>query len=131
MKRAHGFTVIELLVAIVFLAAASLILFSQRQDLVASQRDETRKAAVNAMYYSLEEVFYAKNGHYPSKIDENNLSSMDPTLFTDPSGNAINTSSSNYRYEPTNCSLDGKCKSYTLCGLLEKEVDYVKNSRHS
>lgn len=131
MKRAHGFTVIELLVAIVFLAAASLILFSQRQNLIAGQRDETRKTAINAMYYSLEKVFYAKNGFYPSKISDNNLSSMDPTLFTDPDGDAINTSNSDYRYEPTGCSLDGKCKSYTLRGLLEKEANYIKTSRQN
>lgn len=130
MKHSQGFTVIELVVAIVFLAATSLILFSQRQSLVATQRDETRKTAINAMYYSLEEVFYAKNGYYPNKIDENNLSSMDPTLFTDPKGDAMNTGASDYRYEPTNCSLEGKCKSYSLRGLLEKEADFVKKSRH-
>lgn len=130
MKRSAGFTVIEIIVAIVFLAAASVILFSQRQALMATQRDDTRKTAVNAMYYSLEEVFYAKNNYYPSKIDENNLSSMDPTLFTDPDGNAINSSDSSYRYEPINCDLAGKCKSYTLRGLLEREGDYIKKSRH-
>lgn len=130
MKRAAGFTVIELLVATVFLAVAGVILFGQRQNLVATQRDDARKTAINAMYYSLEEVFYAKNGFYPSKIDESNLSSMDPNLFTDPDGNTINSGSSDYRYEPTNCSLDGKCKSYSLRGLLEKEADYVKKSRH-
>lgn len=130
MKRSAGFTVIELIVAIIFLAAASVILFSQRQSLVATQRDDTRKTAINAMYYSLEEVFYAKNGYYPSKIDETNLSSMDPTLFTDPDGQAINTSTSDYRYEPTNCDISGKCQSYSLRGLLEKEADYVKKSRH-
>ena len=129
MKRAHGFTVIELLVAVVFLGAASVILFTQRQGLVTTQRDDARKVAVNAMYYSLEEVFHAKNGYYPSKINDTNLSSMDPTLFTDPDGDAINTGESDYRYEPTNCSIDGKCKSYTLRGLLEKEADYVKKSR--
>lgn len=129
MKRAHGFTVIELLVAIVFLGAASVILFTQRQALMTTQRDDTRKVAINAMYYSLEEVFHAKNGYYPNKIDDTNLSSMDPTLFTDPDGDAINTSASDYRYEPTNCDINGKCKSYTLRGLLEKEADYVKKSR--
>jgi type II secretory pathway pseudopilin PulG len=129
MKRAHGFTVIELLVAIVFLGAASAILFTQRQGLMTTQRDDTRKVAINAIYYSLEEVFHAKNGYYPSKIDDTNLSSMDPTLFTDPDGDAINTGASDYRYEPTNCDIDGKCKSYTLRGLLEKEADYVKKSR--
>lgn len=129
MKRTAGFTVIELIVAIVFLATASLILLQQRQSLLATQRDDTRKTAVNAMYYSLEEVFHAKNGYYPSKIDESNLTSMDPTLFTDPDGDAINTGASDYRYEPTDCDINGKCKSYSLRALLEKEADYVKENR--
>ena len=131
MKRADGFTVIEMIIAILFVAGAAAILFVQRQNLVATQRDDTRKTAVNAMYYSLEEVFYAKNGYYPDRISDANLASMDPSLFTDPDGHAINTGDSDYRYEPTGCSLDGKCKGYTLRALLEKEADYTKTSRHN
>ena len=43
-------------------------------------RDEQRKEALNAMYYALEEGFYAKNGYYPEKISEENLTVMDPSL---------------------------------------------------
>lgn len=130
MKYSKGFTIIELLVTIVFLGAATVILFTQRNNLMATQRDGDRKTAINAMYYNLEEVFYAKNGYYPSKIDETNLTAMDPALFTDPDGNKINTSSVDYRYEATNCGTDNKCRSYTLRGLLEKEADFVKTSKH-
>jgi Tfp pilus assembly protein PilE len=131
MKRSTGFTVIELLVAVLFLASASAILFTQRTNLVAIQRDTTRKTAINAMYYSLEEVYYpAHNNSYPAKLDKATLPSVDPALFTDPNGKTLGDSSSNYRYEGTNCSTDGVCKSYTLRALLEKEADYVKTSRH-
>jgi type II secretory pathway pseudopilin PulG len=131
MKRTQGFTVIELIVAIVFLAVATTLLFIQKNNIEAAQRDTDRKTAINAMYYNLEEVFYAKNGYYPSKIDSKTLRAMDPELFTDPDGFKMNDDSdAEYRYDGTNCTND-KCKSYTLRADLEKEDDYVKTSRNS
>ena len=74
MKRTQsGFTVIELIIVIVFLSAATILLLIQRGNLEAADRDDKRKTAINAMYYNLEEVFYAKNGYYPATIDEKNL----------------------------------------------------------
>lgn len=131
MKRPTGFTVIEIIVAILFLASATVILFTQRNSLMATERDTTRKTAVNAMYYSLEEVyFHAHNDTYPNKLDSSVLPSVDPSLFTDPNGKAIGDGASNYRYEPTNCTTDGTCKSYTLRATMEREADYTKTSRH-
>lgn len=130
MKRTSGFTVIELVVAILFLALVATILFVQRNTLAGTQRDTQRKAAVNAMYYNLEEVFFEKNGYYPAKIDSNTLRAMDPNLFTDPHGVTMNESASSYRYEGTNCDND-KCKSYSLRADLEKEADYVKTNRNN
>lgn len=130
MKRNSGFTVIELIVTIAFLLAAATILFIQKNNLGAGTRDTQRKTAINAMYYNLEEVFYVKNGYYPSKIDSKTLRAMDPTLFTDPDGVKMNETDANYRYEGTNCDND-KCKSYTLRADLEKEADYVKTSRNN
>lgn len=130
MKRTTGFTVIEIIVAILFLASATAILFTQRQNLVATQRDASRKTAINAMYYSLEEVYYKAHNAYPNKLTAETLPSVDPALFTDPRGNKLGDSASSYRYEPTNCSTDGSCKSYSLRALMEKEGDYVKTSRH-
>jgi type II secretory pathway pseudopilin PulG len=131
MKRTQqGFTVIELIVAIVFLAAATTLLFIQKSNLEATQRDSSRKTAVNAMYYNLEEVFFTKNGYYPSKVDSKTLRAMDPALFTDPNGFKMNDDpESAYRYDGTNCTND-KCKSYTLRADLEKEDDYVKTNRN-
>jgi Tfp pilus assembly protein PilE len=130
MKRSQGFTVIEVIVVAVFLGLATVLLLMQRSDLAASQRDNQRKTAINAMYYNLEEVYYAKNGYYPSKIDENTLVAMDPDLFTDPKGATINEAEAEYHYDASNCQ-DNKCKSYKLTAEMEKEATYVKKSRNN
>jgi len=130
MKRSQGFTVIEIIVVILFLATASILLFIQRGNLAAQQRDTQRKTAINAMHYNLEEVFYAKNGYYPAKIDSTTLTAMDPSLFTDPDGTAMNAQWSEYHYTTSNCDND-KCKSYKLSADLEKEATYTKTSRNS
>lgn len=126
-KHSRGFTVIELIVIVVILGAASLLFFVQKGNVEVTARDAQRKTAINAMYYSLEEVFYKANGFYPSTISATNLPSVDPTLFNDPSGVALGTSGSNYRYDPTNCN-NNECKSYTLRTTLENEADYIKTS---
>jgi len=129
MKHQRGFTVIEIVVAIVFVGAAALLLLLQKGNLEAAERDESRKVAVNAMYYNLEEVFYEKNGFYPSKIDSKTLRAMDPALFTDPRGVKMGDEGANYRYEGLNCNNDS-CKSYKLSSTMEKEAEYVKTSRN-
>lgn len=93
------------------------------------ERDENRKAAINAMYYALEEGFYAKNHYYPESISEENLPFIDPTLWTDPSGINLGSEGSSYSYEPANC-LNGKCKEYALKANLEKETTYIKYNRN-
>jgi len=129
MKQSRGFTVIELLIVIVLLGTATIIFFAQKNGIETGARDNERKVAINAMYYSLEEVFYAKNGYYPATLDATTLPSIDPDLFIDPSNNRIGESASTYRYEPTNC-VDNKCAGYTIRTTLENEADFVKNSRH-
>lgn len=129
MKRTQGFTVIELIVVILFLATATTLLLVQKNNLSATDRDSQRKIAINAMYYNLEEVYYPKNGYYPATIDSKTLRAMDPTLFTDPSGIKMNDTGAEYRYDGTNCS-NNQCKGYTLRASLEKEADYVKTSRN-
>lgn len=129
MKRSSGFTVIEIIVVIVFLGAATWLLLMQKGNLQASQRDQTRKTAINAMYYNLEEVFYEKNGYYPATIDSKTLRAMDPDLFTDPDGVKLGDTDSNYRYESTNCENE-KCKSYKLSSTMEREATYEKTNRN-
>jgi hypothetical protein len=81
------------------------------------------------MYYSLEEVFFKTHGYYPRTIDSKTLPSVDPDLFADPQGVKIGESTSNYRYETSNCDGD-QCKNYTLRTTLENEADFVKKSRN-
>lgn len=129
MKRESGFTVVEIIAVIVFLGLVATLLLIQRNNLVATQRDNDRKTAINAMYFNLEEVFYSKNKFYPSKIDSQTLPAMDPALFTDPDGTKMNESTSDYRYEGTDCD-NNACKSYSLRADLEREADYIKTSRN-
>ena len=128
MKHSKGFTVIELIVVIVIVGVTATLLFIQKNNLAAIQRDDDRKIAINAMYYNLEEVFFEKNGYYPSTIDSKTLRAMDPELFTDPYGIKLGEQDSDYRYEPTGCD-NTKCTGYSLRSPLEKEADYVKTNR--
>ena len=124
----RGFTIIELLFIIVLLTAASVLFFVQKNNLEVASSDETRKTSINAMYYSLEEVYFKDKGYYPQTINETVLPSVDPTLFKDPAGVKIGESTSDYRYEAYNCT-DDHCKSYSLRAALQNEADYVKTNR--
>ena len=129
-NKSRGFTIIELIFIIVIIGAASIIFFIQKSNLQTVANDGTRKTAINAIYYSLEEVFYQNNKYYPQTISSDNLKSVDPTLFTDPDGVMLGTAGSDYLYSPANCS-DNQCKSYTLKAILEKEADFIKTSRNN
>ena len=124
-----AFTVPELLVVCAFASLLLVLFFIQKSNVDAMSRDEKRKTAINAMYYALEESFYAQNKYYPESISEDVLTVIDPELFTDPNGLYINTDLSSYSYEATNCK-DSKCKSYTLRAELEKEDSYIKRNRN-
>ena len=125
-----GFTILELIIVCVFASLILIFFFIQKNNVDAMNRDDQRKTAINAMFYSLEEAFYTKNGYYPETISEENLKSMDPQLFTDPSGVNIGSENCNYSYEPANCK-DGKCKAYTLRATLEKEDTFIKRNRNN
>ena len=127
MKNSRGFTVIELLVVALILALAGFLVFSQKQDMQVAWDDKHRKTAINAMYYSLEESFFKSNQYYPTKIDESVLTTVDPDLFTDPSGIKLGEAQSDYRYEASGC-IDGKCRGYRLSASLQNEADYIKNN---
>lgn len=131
MKRHNsGFTVIELIVIIAFLGLVSVLFFNQKSDVEKSTRDEQRKTAINAMYYSLEESYYTTHKHYPQKLSADKLPTMDGELLKDPEGNLIGTAESDYRYDSINCNDAGECASYKLSANLENEADYTKDSRH-
>lgn len=131
IRRDSGFTVIELIAVTLLIAAASILFFVQKNNVQIAARDEVRKTAINAIYYNLEEVFYAKNQFYPPILEAKDLPAMDPELLKDTNGTEINDDEaySEYQYEPENCEND-KCKSYTLRVALQNENEYVKKSRH-
>jgi len=86
MKSSRGFTVIELVIVVAFFAAASVLFFVQKNHVEVAARDDARKTAINAMYYSLEEVYYKQHNAYPRTINSEILPSVDPNLFKDPNG---------------------------------------------
>jgi type II secretory pathway pseudopilin PulG len=135
-----GFTVAELVIAILILIILTTFFIIQRQELLSAQRDDARKTAINAMYYDLTEVFYAQNKYYPDTISRSNLTAMDPTLFTDPDGytlsgdacksgdNAADSSFCNYHYQASDCNSSGQCQAFTMAADMETETAYTKNS---
>lgn len=128
MNQTRGFTVVEMIVAILFLIFAGSLFVVQKRGIEAANRDNQRKVAINAMYYNLEELFFPAQNAYPRTISPANLKAMDPDLFKDPNGVALGESGSNYRYEGTDCTGD-LCKGYSLRADLEREGDFVKTPR--
>lgn len=113
-----------------FLVVAGSVFFVQKRDVAAAGRDVQRKAAVNTIYYSLEEVYYRDNQHYPRLLSAALLPSVDPAAFKDLAGVAIGAANSEYRYEPTGCDGDA-CKGYTISATLEKESEFIRHSRNN
>ena len=129
MKTRQGFTIFEVIVVLLIVGIGTILFFLQKMNIDAMNRDSDRKVAINAMYFNLEEDYYARNNYYPENIGPDELKAMDPNLFTDPIGLIINTDGSSYSYEPSNC-VDGKCKSYILRAVLEKEDIFIRQSRN-
>jgi type II secretory pathway pseudopilin PulG len=129
MKQ-RGFTVIELLALIAILIIVGTVFWTQKTSIETSAHDDKRKTAVNALHYSLEEVYYPANKHYPKTLSASTLPSVDPALFKDPQGVEIGKAESDFAYEGKDCDGDA-CKSYSLRTKLDNEADYVKDSRNS
>lgn len=128
MKHSAGFTVVELLVALVFLGFVAGIAYSQQQALEIVHRDQQRKVAINAIYYNLEEVVKPTLGGYPRVLAANQLKAMDAALLADPQGNKLGEPDSDYRYEPTGCNGGDLCSGYTVRASLERETDFVRTN---
>lgn len=129
MQAKKGLTILEIMIVVAFVGLLLLFGFLQKQNVDAMKRDEQRKTAINAMYYALEEGFYADKGYYPETISAENITVIDPALWTDPDGRALGELESSYFYEPANCN-DGKCKEYVLKARLEREDTYIKYNRN-
>ncbi len=130
MKSHKGFTVIEILIVVAVLAFASVIFFTQKNNVAAAARDEARKTAINTMYHTLESVYYTEHKAYPRTITKDTLPTVDPELLKDINGALIGEGDSQYRYEPTGCTDDDKCTGYSLRAILEKEDDFVKKNEN-
>lgn len=87
--KQSGFTVIELVAVILFFAVAAFLTFRQISNLETANANSTRKTAINAMHYALEEVYYKDHKYYPATLTSATLPSVDPKLFTDPDGFTI------------------------------------------
>ncbi len=129
MKRNQGFTVLELIVAVVFLVIAGTFFYIQHRNLEVANRDSDRKTAINSIYYTLEDIYYPANGAYPEHLTADQLRGVDPAQFKDPGGKTFDEQGSDYTYSPKDC-VDGKCRSYNLTANLENEADFVKDSRN-
>jgi hypothetical protein len=129
MKASHGFTVVELLVAVAFLGIVGTLLFQQQQSVRIIHADQDHKVAINAIHYNLEEVVKPALGGYPRVLSASQLKAMDKALLRDPSGVLIGEPTSQYRYEPTGCNGGEVCTGYTLRADLEREADFVKTNR--
>jgi hypothetical protein len=129
MKASHGFTVVELLVAVAFLGIVGTLLFQQQQSVRIIHEDRDRKIAINAIHYNLEEVVKPALGGYPRVLSASQLKAMDKALLRDPSGVLIGEPTSEYRYEPTGCNGGDVCTGYTLRADLEREADFIKTNR--
>lgn len=128
MNNQRGFTVIELIVVLTFTIVAAIVFFNQKVATEATQRDATRKTAINAIHYDLEKVFFAKNKHYPQTLATDTLTAVHPDLLTDTNGTKLGEPASEYHYEGTNCNQSAQCKSYVLKVTLEREAEYTKTS---
>ncbi len=125
MKKS-GFTLLETSIIVVVALLLFILFFTQYQNFEAMQRDETRKTAINTIYYALENNFKEK-GYYPESISITNLPVVAEKFWTDPDGNDFNTPESSYTYQPANCH-QAHCTEFTLSTRLEKEADYIKTN---
>lgn len=127
-KSQAGFTVIELMVAILLVSVVSVLALNSIRTMRAEHRDDTKKSDINAIYFQLES-FYEKTNYYPEKIDSKTLSGIDPESLKDEHGTNIGSDSAKYKYKPRDCA-ENKCKSYTLETDLDREDMYKKQSLH-
>lgn len=143
MKKQAGFTVIEVMIAVVVLTVLAVFFIAQRSDLEKAGMDKQRKIAINTMYYALKEGYFKEHGYYPRTISRETLPTVDPTLFTDPGGatldgdkcmyvkdgkHVVADGKCQYHYAPENCNSEGHCQGFKLTADLQMEQVYQKSS---
>jgi len=128
MKKEAGFTVIELVIFFVILVVLGAFFWIQKVDLENSFDDQMRKTSINAIYHNLTEIYHAKNGYFPSTINAEKLTAIDPDLLIDPYGIALGEPGSDFSYEGVNCDNKGRCKDFILSSQMEKEATYTRTA---
>lgn len=128
-SRQSGFTVLELIVSVAFLVVVGTIFYVQSRDLKIEKNDAVRKAAINSIYYDLEDVYYPAAKAYPERLTADQLKGIDPAALVDLKSVAVGDPKSQYHYEPKDCK-DGQCKSYKLWADMEREATFAKTSRN-
>lgn len=123
MKRSNGFTVIELISALIIVIIIITIELVQKNSVEATGRDQDRKTAVNAMYYGLKQAFFVKNNYYPTEINATTLPYIDPNHFK------LIGDDEKYKivYRGLDCN-GSQCQNFEIRVALEKEALYKKRS---
>jgi type II secretory pathway pseudopilin PulG len=143
-KRSQGFTVIELLIVIIFVVALIVLVITTYSGIQAKSRNASRQKDVQTIQNNVE-AFFSQNGFYPSLADINsptwrasnmkNLSVnvlVDPLSKCSPSTTACLTASPTakaYSYAVTDSSgnsceaTDTNCAKYTLTATYEGTVN--------
>lgn len=123
MKRTSGFTVIELISAVVLVFLVGTLVLVQKNNIDASSRDQQRKTFVNSIYYALKQGYSPQKGSYPATINKETLPYVDPKSFdlvgVDPKYTM--------RYQGLDCEANN-CKGFSVRVNLEKEATYKKTS---
>ena len=123
MRRTSGFTIIELISAVVLVAIVGTLVILQKNNLDAGTRDQQRKTSVNAIYYGLKQGYFVQNGNYPNEINATILPYVDPKSFEDVGDDPKYT----IRYRGLDCE-GAKCANFEIKTDLEKEATYIKKT---
>lgn len=126
IRDSQGFTIIELLVAILVLTVLVVVAIANIRDIRAENRDTASKTDINAVFYQLEAT-HEREGFYPESLSADSLKGVDPESLKDNLGKAVNEEGGIYSYKPRSCT-EGKCKSFELTVQLEKEAPFTKES---
>jgi type II secretory pathway pseudopilin PulG len=121
MKRTSGFTVIELISAVVLVIVVGTLVVLQKNNLDAANRDQERKTSVNAIYYGLKEGYLPQHNSYPVAVNKDILPYVAPSSFErigdDPKYDL--------HYQGLDCEA-ANCKGFEIKINLEKEATYKK-----
>lgn len=123
MKRASGFTVIELISCIALLCIVGTLILIQKNNIDAAARDQERKTAINAVYYGLKEGYVVEHKSYPVTISKEILPYVDPKSF-EPVGD---DAAYKLHYQGLDC-VGTSCQKFEIKTKLEKEAEYKKTS---